>query len=364
MYNIVLKTKNFLRKGILMKSVLSILFLVGCFVFFLSTVFAEETNVNVSNDVKTDEKKEQYYFFCLTPTPDDLRLAGLYLTSADISSLAIRKNILKKLNISCAPKINDDSSIIDFLNNQRNLEEIKLSSIAISNKTMESIAKLPNIKRLKLVHTDFITWEGIYFLAQSETLPQTLEELVLTGHNMGNTASSSNYSYTISQTIDHDFDKHKGLAILSSFKKLRRLVVVGNSSFIDKKSYGIAIVKSISQISTLEDLVLPGGEIDDNMLKKYIVKMSNLRSLDLSDTNITDNGMKSLLKMTSLGHLEIRNTLVTPRGIELLRKHPSLKRIGISYGLLSKDYCKTFNEKSANAGTRLILDPFTLKRVD
>jgi hypothetical protein len=294
-------------------------------------------------------------FYHVFIEPDTIYLGGLNLMSEDLRPCIYWPMALKTLNISDAPNINDNTLIIDVLEHQENIEELVLTQVSISDKTMLRIAKLQHLKRLHLIKINFVTWLGIYHLVQNEKILETLEELTIHGDFFGYSGNQSDYTYDQGNKISEIYYEYKGLAILNKFKNLRRLIIRGDTSFVTQGNFGREMIKSLSHLNKLQELTLPGGEIDDSMLKD-LVRLSKLQYLNIADTMITDEGMKLILKLKSLDRLNIKNTQISPKGIKILEKHPSLKWINISYGAISKNYCENYNKISKAKGNGFILD--------
>jgi hypothetical protein len=135
------------------------------------SVHADEETASKFVDQKTEisdlsvkshviQKNEPYYYN--SPSSDIARIGGLNLSSDDLIPLSNGSPILKTFNVSRAPKINDDTLIIQVLRNQNNIENLLFCDVSISDKCMQTIAGLNNLKRLQLIHTDYITWQGLY----------------------------------------------------------------------------------------------------------------------------------------------------------------------------------------------------------
>lgn len=67
-------------------------------------------------------------------------------------------------------------------------------------------------------------------------------------------------------------------------------------------------------------------KIQDEDLK-YLSNLSNLQSLDLSETKITGEGFKHLNNLPSLGNIDLTASKVTDKSIQELKKFKTLKLI-------------------------------------
>ena len=71
--------------------------------------------------------------------------------------------------------------------------------------------------------------------------------------------------------------------------------------------------------SPLHELDLSDTNADDATLKSLPDALVNLADLDLCGTNVTDNGLLSLLRMEGLKNLNLIDTKVTPQGVANLK---------------------------------------------
>ena len=74
-----------------------------------------------------------------------------------------------------------------------------------------------------------------------------------------------------------------------------------------------------SRFSNLHSLYLLGSSISDAGLKG-LEKLTGLTTLNLNSTSVTDEGLKSLEKLTGLTRLDLRNTSVTRQGVAALKQ--------------------------------------------
>ncbi len=84
----------------------------------------------------------------------------------------------------------------------------------------------------------------------------------------------------------------------------------------------------------LEDLTLIGGKISDKGALAILPSLKQLKRLTLSDTAITDNGLKALASLTKLEALLLPSG-ITDRGIAALISLVSLKELDLTRTLVS-----------------------------
>jgi Leucine-rich repeat (LRR) protein len=124
------------------------------------------------------------------------------------------------------------------------------------------------------------------------------------------------------------------LAIVGHFRNLRCLVLSRCDGSITVKKQGDILLDSISKLEKLEKLIVPGGCITDDAVRRFIPRLKRLKYLGLSNTAITDKCIKSLLLLPNLEKISIKNTLISSIGLDVLSKHPRLSQIIVSYSTL------------------------------
>ena len=111
---------------------------------------------------------------------------------------------------------------------------------------------------------------------------------------------------------------------LSKFRKLK-IIHLGNSNISDDG------VKSLSELPELDTLSMSDTKgITDSALP-YISKLPKLTNLKLQSTKITDQGLRTLSPHSELGILELRGLKVTSDGVELLKNIPTLKVVTLDW---------------------------------
>jgi Leucine-rich repeat (LRR) protein len=89
-------------------------------------------------------------------------------------------------------------------------------------------------------------------------------------------------------------------------------------------------LETLTAFPHLEQLVLAGSQITDGGLEQ-IAQLKSLKSLNLSDTNIGDAGIAHLKSLSGLEQLYLNNTQVTRAGVQQLKEAlPELTLFGRS----------------------------------
>ena len=105
-------------------------------------------------------------------------------------------------------------------------------------------------------------------------------------------------------------------------------------------------IAPIADLTTLVNCWLPELPIADDALP-YVSRLRHLRGLDLSDTDITDAGIKELVALPSLKLLYIDGTAVTDACLNDLACIPSLELVSVHRTRVTEDGIKRFREMVA-----------------
>ena len=86
-----------------------------------------------------------------------------------------------------------------------------------------------------------------------------------------------------------------------------------------------ATLERIKEFPTIRILRIGQTRVTDAGLEHAIGNLTQLDQLDLSNTKVTDAGLKRLASLTELTQLELRKTKITDTGLEHLRRLPRLQ---------------------------------------
>lgn len=207
-----------------------------------------------------------------------------------------------------------------------NLEVLNLRFMPVTDAALVSISRLPKLRKLSFVHTR-ITPAGVLALRDSP-----IEELVW--------------------WVDSPLENNSFLPYVGRLRNVKRLNLA--SRFLDNED-----LKSISGMVQLEDLdasehrltdaglvhlrglknlkrlqlgLAPGdrdkGPGDAGM--QHVAELTELESLGLNCTRLTDTGLMHLARLPKLKRLEVEGTEITPACIPLLEKLPELEELWIT----------------------------------
>ena len=152
--------------------------------------------------------------------------------------------------------------------------------------------------------------------------------------------------------VDHvDFLERKDLDV-ATFQNLAALRHVGSLNLYDT-NISDEQLRYIAGLKHLRCLLLGDTRITDNGLR-YLTHLPNLASLYLGGTNVSSEGLRHVAGLGSLQVLDLRNTPVTEEGLAHLRRVDQLEVLvlnevtesGIPYLLRMQNLkCLTVNRK-------------------
>jgi hypothetical protein len=140
------------------------------------------------------------------------------------------------------------------------------------------------------------------------------------------------------------------------FQRVTKFSISGYPELTDEKQHVVSFTKfdfeRVVELSQLESLTLYFTQVTDNDLKhlprlnrivqleigddkltdaslRYIAQLPNLRELRLEYTKITDNGLRQLAPLKHLETLDLDETSVTDAVFEVLEQFPKLQSIEV-----------------------------------
>lgn len=222
-----------------------------------------------------------------------------------------------------------DDAVPFLLRGIPELTELELDSTAITSNGLKALGGLPNLKHLALRDSDASVVEGfpgleclslISFGGKSlpimRNLP-SLQAIAFAGaHLDGSVASSETDEKFLGNGLAHVVE-------LGSTTPTLRTLVFDRSAIGDKHIAQIAAMK-------LTHLNLSGTEITDEGVS-MLSEMSSLTHLNLGSTGITDDSLRVLSSLPNLESLQIRGTNVSDRGIPELQAAQRIRYLGLSW---------------------------------
>jgi Leucine-rich repeat (LRR) protein len=181
--------------------------------------------------------------------------------------------------------------------------------------TNEVTLKLPSLKNLTKVflsNTD-LSDDGLKGFGGL----QKMETLWIDGANISDLSLKEVGKLKKLETLILDGTKltGKGLKELAALTELELLSLSQSRALSREFNTGI---EALSKLPKLRTLVLSEANVTDLALP-YIAKLTRLNSLDLAHTEITDDGLKALVPLSDIRILSLGHTKVTGKGAKQLQ---------------------------------------------
>jgi Ran GTPase-activating protein (RanGAP) involved in mRNA processing and transport len=180
-----------------------------------------------------------------------------------------------------------DSSWMKYLEGHSLLKTLNLTNTSISDEDMIHISKLYNLTTLYLGNAG-ISDNGLKYIINL----QKLEILYLVGNNISD----------------------EGLDYIIHITSLRK-IELGGTKITDKGIYKIA-----DNLDKLTELTLSGTAITEKAVQIISDKLNSLSVLGVQGSAITDSALDDIMKMKNLKILDIRGTKITYDGVQTLAK--------------------------------------------
>ena len=200
------------------------------------------------------------------------------------------------------------------------LEEVLIYSSEVGDLGFHSLCNLRRITSILMYDCPSITDSVVRHLASA----RRLSELCLCGTKISNDAMEivSTNSTIWSLGLDDTNIDDNGIELLSIMEQLgilsmNRCSITGT---------GLRRFKPSGTI----DFYLKGSKVIDESLEIMCSNALPVKTLDLSDTAITDIGLQSLSGITQLSSLRLNNTAVSDNGIIFLARLPVLEGLELS----------------------------------
>lgn len=216
---------------------------------------------------------------------------------------------------------------LEYLTALPELEILETGS-ALTNAAMVHIARLSNLRQLRIHASDGLADEGIALL---KTLVN-LEQLVIYASEV----TGSAFIDLVKLPRLWFLGLHQscglsdvGMAALLEARQLRRLQIWWAGSISDQ---GLAVLAHLTQLEVLE---LRGGGYLNNDQLRYLAGLKNLTILRLTHQEISDAGLHHLSGLTQLEWLDLEGTNVTHEGAQtLLQQLPKVSIVSAENVLL------------------------------
>jgi len=245
---------------------------------------------------------------------------------------------LRVLDLVCVPASDDGLANMERLSN---LAILRMNGVEIHGDGLSHLTGLDHLSTLSIM--------GMGRCLELRTFPRlkSLRSLDLRLANVAPDAISgiaSNNGVKSLELWATDLGGEGLRTLLAGLPGLVRLEV-GNMKIFEKDVRAISALKEIREVglhdktvtdATIADLGnaqlrrldLSRTEITDEGLRR-LASMEGLEYLDVSDTKITDSGLDVLTRMSRLTELRLRSTQITDRGIKMLAKCTNLEYLDL-----------------------------------
>ncbi len=226
------------------------------------------------------------------------------LKKPDFVAIAQNGQNLRKLEIEGCSGVTAD--------NLKELQALPLSQVHvkwgdIDDGGMAAIFKIAGLRNLSITACDYLTDKVFNTLGDAKKLVSL---------QMENGKADGNY-----------FAKNPPTEWLSelSFTGMRAF----NSNHKAKIVNTDKITQKLSSCSQLRTLILEGTDISDNGIK-WLTKLPHLERLVLAHGNVSDASIPLFLQMKSLQFLDLSGTKISPSAVERLLQSSKIKTVSIS----------------------------------
>ncbi|QDT02385.1 Leucine Rich repeats (2 copies) [Rubripirellula lacrimiformis] len=271
--------------------------------------------------------------FAVYDEPTDQELAKL----KDLSMTGL---VIKSESIS--------SQVLGAFNNHPSIAEVTLRSSKITDQAIDDLLLLPALTRVSL-HDSQITDVGIQRLIDGLAQKSQIRWLELSGcEQLTNDAFA-------------DLARLNGLQqiFLNDNPGLTSQVFgeVGKVDSISEIRFGGASVDP-ADIDSISDLALDrihfaNSKLTDDVLRKVAEAFPDLTQIGLSESDVSDDAMKSLAKLAKLEWIFMHGTPVTEVGLQHLSPLQHLKYVYASRSQIGPEAVKQFHQQ--HPGTNLQL---------
>jgi Leucine-rich repeat (LRR) protein len=283
------------------------------------------------------------------PTLESVQLWSSSISDRSLKAIA-RIPSLKKLYIKKA-KITDSglSDLISELSEKGQIESLGLIECHdLTNEGLEKICELASLRGLSLMGNEGLTSRSFEYIAELKNLA------TLSVHDLAISESDLVFlqSLTKLETIRLTQSERtltltdEALESISRLHSLKSLTI-DNATIEDS---------SLSQLAALQGLVSLGlirTGVGDEGISKVTELFPNLTLLDMSGTNVSDEGMAHVGKLKKLERLIVENTDVGDVGLSHLDELTELKYVVLSSDNVSDFGQQQFRERHPDTQLRL-----------
>jgi Leucine Rich repeat len=267
----------------------------------------------------------EFYDADVRPLHKCSHLSTVVLANSSLRDMSMLTSSIEHLDISFTQV--KSYQLARHLRRLVNLRVLRAESTRIDDSVLASISHCIELEELNIGDTH-ISALGLSILAPCTKISK-LNMSCTSLSNAGMQALSS-FPDLIDLKLDGTEVSNHGLRHLRRCSKLKHL------DLSDCRISGVG-VQHIAELHELETLELCGSGISNDVLAN-LAPLTQLNSLSVSgNPDITDRGVRQLLRLRQLRHLNLSRTRVTHKGVALLRSLPCMSSVSV-FGCETIDY--------------------------
>lgn len=231
-----------------------------------------------------------------------------------------------------------EAGVLDVLGTCTSLKSLKLNHAPLDDDDLRHLSTLTSLEILETYGAG-ITDTGF---SQISCLSK-LRELSLNKASIQNVPGLENLTQLKSLFLRGSSIKNEGLEKLSQASGLIELDLSGCRSLQDKD------MKVWNGLTQLQRVSLSGTSLGDQMLKSLSESdvCKTIQSFNLSQTSITDGGLRTLPVLPEMYHLELNQTAITDSLLSDLKRHPKLKLLYLKQTAVTDSGLQTLQDAPA-----------------
>jgi hypothetical protein len=208
------------------------------------------------------------------------------------------------------------AGIGDFVYMLGDIVMVSLSGEAVADDDIEFLASSRSLREMLLVNTS-VSAEGLSVVSGLKEL----RGVVLFGPAGGGVQSLQSSNKLTTLVIRSPLFEDSDLGVVAKFRGLRTLAL----SDTDITDAGVA---RISEMQSLRDVALRNARITD-LAVRHLSSLKSLETLDISGCQVTDAGAEVLSRMESIQRLVVADSRISGSAVASMLHNRTLQRLDI-----------------------------------